>query len=175
MQYDPSFTEDDTLSGRAHAKNALINAFVRGGNKERFNPDDLRQTYQLHLNVERIRVPETWFQPSMFGHDSAGLGEIAGWVMGGFEEEQRKRMMQVSYSGRSAIYIAKLTCSVSLSQAAHHSSPTSFPAFAIRSHPFCHSGRRSRSLHRLMAEIRDWKLGGAWRSGLQRMRQSKRE
>jgi actin-related protein 5 len=96
LQYDPSFTEDDTLSGRAHAKNALINAFMHGGNKERFNPDDLKQAYQLHLNVERIRVPETWFQPSMFGQDSAGLGEIAGWVLGGFEEEQRKRMMQVS-------------------------------------------------------------------------------
>lgn len=57
----------------------------------------MRQNHQLHLNVERIRVPETWFQPGMFGIDSAGLGEVAGWVLNGYEEEQRRRMMQVSH------------------------------------------------------------------------------
>ena len=96
LQYDPGFTEDDTMQGRAYAKNALINAFVRGGSQQKFDPSNLEQTHQLHLNVERIRVPETWFQPSMFGVDSAGLGELAGWVLNGYEEEQRRRMMQVS-------------------------------------------------------------------------------
>lgn len=98
LQYDPSFTEDETLEGRAQAKNALINAFVRGGLEGKFDPDDVRTNHQLHLNVERIRVPETWFQPSMFGVDSAGIGELAGWVLNGYEEEQRRRMMQVSLS-----------------------------------------------------------------------------
>lgn len=101
LQHDPQFNEDDTMLGRAHAKNALINAFVRGGAggsgvAGRYDPTDVKQTYQLHLNVERVRVPETWFQPAMFGLDSAGLGEIAGWVLNGYEEEQRRRMMQVS-------------------------------------------------------------------------------
>ncbi|ORY34334.1 putative actin-like protein ARP5 [Naematelia encephala] len=94
LQYDPSFTEDNTLEGRQHLKNALINAFVRGGNSERYNPEDVAQNHQLHLNVERIRVPETWFQPSMVGLDCAGLGEVAGWVLNGFEEDERKRLMQ---------------------------------------------------------------------------------
>lgn len=85
------------MTGRAQVKNALINAFVRGGGSERFDPGDLQHSYQLHLNVERIRVPETWFQPAMFGIDSAGLGEVAGWLLNGFEEEQRRKMMQVSH------------------------------------------------------------------------------
>jgi actin-related protein 5 len=84
------------MEGRAHAKNALVNAFVRGGNEERFNPDSMEQNYQLHLNVERIRVPEALFQPSMFGQDCAGLGEVAGWVLNGFDEDVRRRIMQVS-------------------------------------------------------------------------------
>lgn len=96
LQFDPKFTELETLEGRAQARNALINAFVRGGSGAKFNPDDTRASHQIHLNVERIRVPETWFQPSMFGLDSAGLGELAGWVLNGYEEEQRRRMMQVS-------------------------------------------------------------------------------
>ena len=95
LQYDASFTEDDTMVSRANVKNALINAFIRGGSSERYDPNNLEQSYQLHLNVERIRVPETWFQPSMFGIESAGIGEVAGWVLNGFEEEQKKRMIQV--------------------------------------------------------------------------------
>lgn len=97
LQFDPTFSEDQTLEGRQHAKNALINAFVRGGVEERYDPENMAHSHQLHLNVERIRVPETWFQPGMFGIDSAGLGEVAGWVLNGFEEEERRKMMQVSH------------------------------------------------------------------------------
>ena len=96
LEFDPEFTEENTKEGREYAKHKLVNAFVRGGVEGRFDPEDLAQTHQLHLNVERIRVPETWFQPGMFGIDSAGVGEIAGWVLNGFEEEERRRMMQVS-------------------------------------------------------------------------------
>jgi actin-related protein 5 len=96
LQYDPTFNDEDTMEGRAHVKNALINAFVRGGTTGKFDPDSLEQSYQLHLNVERIRVPEAWFQPSMFGMDCAGLGEVAGWVLNGFEDDVRRRLMQVS-------------------------------------------------------------------------------
>lgn len=96
LQHDPTFTENDTMVGRVHLKNALMNAFVLGGTTAWHNSEDVQASHQLHLNVERIRVPETWFQPSMFGVDSAGLGELAGWVMNGYEEDVRRRMMQVS-------------------------------------------------------------------------------
>jgi hypothetical protein len=52
--------------------------------------------HQLHLNVERIRVPEAFFQPDMFGQDYAGIGELAGWIMNGYDEDLRRRMMQAS-------------------------------------------------------------------------------
>ena len=97
LQYDPKFNEDETYEGRAHAKNALINAFVRGGQEGKFNPEDMRMNHQLHLNVERIRVPEAFFQPDMFGQDYAGIGELAGWIMNGYDEDLRRRMMQVSH------------------------------------------------------------------------------
>jgi actin-related protein 5 len=79
-------------------KKALVNAFLRGDAATSFNTDNLEQNYQLHLNVERIRVPESWFQPNMWGVDSAGIGEISGWILNSFEEEERRRLMQVSPS-----------------------------------------------------------------------------
>ena len=103
LQYDPEFTEDNTMEGRVHVKHALVNAFVRGGSDERFDPENLAHSHQLHLNVERIRVPETCFQPGMFGIDSAGVGEVAGWVLNGFEESERRRLMQVSISMRQDV------------------------------------------------------------------------
>ncbi|KAK8845440.1 hypothetical protein IAR55_006153 [Kwoniella newhampshirensis] len=108
LQYDPAFTEEQTMLGRAEAKNKLINAFVRGGSDGKFDPEDVEQSHQLHLNVERVRVPETWFQPSMFGVDSAGVGEIAGWVLNGFEEEERKRLMQCIFVTGGAANIPNL-------------------------------------------------------------------
>lgn len=96
LQYDPSFTEDDTMEGQVRTKNALLNSFVRGGTGGRYDSESVQQSYQIHLNVERIRVPETWFQPAMFGIDSAGVGELAGWLLNGFDSDERKRLMEVS-------------------------------------------------------------------------------
>ena len=84
------------MDGQLKVKHALVNAFIRGGSTERFDPDNIEHHHQLHLNIERIRVPETWFQPSIVGLDCAGLGEVAGSVLNGFENEVRRRMMQVS-------------------------------------------------------------------------------
>ncbi|PHH69187.1 hypothetical protein CDD83_5811 [Cordyceps sp. RAO-2017] len=36
---------------------------------------------QIHLNLERIRVPEVVFRPSIAGVDQAGIVEIAGDVL----------------------------------------------------------------------------------------------
>ena len=51
------------------------------------DPESQREAHQIHLNVERIRVPEVIFQPSIAGVDQAGLVEIIeGIVMGRFSE-----------------------------------------------------------------------------------------
>lgn len=95
LEFDPTFAQSDTKSGRAVKQDATIFSFIRGGAPD-YNPESHEHAYQLHLNVERIRVPETWFQPSMVGLDSAGLGEVAGWIVNGYGDAERRRIMDVS-------------------------------------------------------------------------------
>jgi actin-related protein 5 len=99
LEHDPEFDEDMTLAAQNQRQNALINAFVRSDQK--FDLDDAAQAHQIHLNVERIRVPETWFHPAMAGVDSAGIAEVAGWLLNGFSLEERRRMMQVRRTRRA--------------------------------------------------------------------------
>jgi hypothetical protein len=61
--------------------------------------ETLAQAYRLHLNVEKIRIPEVWFQPSIAGVDCAGIAELAGYLLDSFGEEDKKKMMQVSKCG----------------------------------------------------------------------------
>lgn len=79
-----------------------MNAFIRSD--QRYEPDNAQQAHQIHLNVERIRVPETWFDPGMAGVDSAGLAEVAGWLLNGFTEQERQRMVKVSKVRNLVIY-----------------------------------------------------------------------
>lgn len=80
-------------------RHQLINAFVYG-----LAPDDPLDTYdsgnvehtsQLHVNVERIRVPEVLWQPNLGGLDQAGLGEIIEGVLKGFGPTERERLTSV--------------------------------------------------------------------------------
>lgn len=75
LQYDPTFTENNTLEAQSDWTKSLVHAFLRGPRP--FNPESQREAHQIHLNVERIRVPEVVFQPAIAGLDQAGLIEIA--------------------------------------------------------------------------------------------------
>ncbi|KAJ5985599.1 hypothetical protein N7499_008113 [Penicillium canescens] len=75
LEYDPDFTENHTLAAQSDWTKSLVHAFLRG--PWPFDPESQREAHQLHLNVERIRVPEVVFQPSIAGVDQAGLIEIA--------------------------------------------------------------------------------------------------
>ncbi|EDN11056.1 conserved hypothetical protein [Histoplasma mississippiense (nom. inval.)] len=76
LEHDPLFTENHTLDAQSDWTKSLIHMFLRG--PWPFDPESTREAHQLHLNVERIRVPETVFQPSAIaGLDQAGLVEIA--------------------------------------------------------------------------------------------------
>ncbi|KAJ5219574.1 Actin-like protein arp5 [Penicillium chermesinum] len=75
LQYDPEFTENHTLAAQSDWTKSLVHAFLRG--PWPFDPESQREAHQLHLNVERIRVPEVVFKPSIAGVDQAGLIEIA--------------------------------------------------------------------------------------------------
>ena len=93
LSFDPLFTPAQTFAARSQQQAQLLTAFLRGSDV--YNPESLEQSYQLHLNVERSRVPEVWFQPSMAGLDSAGVGEIVEHVLRERTSEERGRMQQV--------------------------------------------------------------------------------
>ena len=50
---------------------------------------------RIHMSIERWRVCETWFAPSMAGVDSAGLGEVLQTVLASFSLADRGRLVQV--------------------------------------------------------------------------------
>lgn len=116
LKYDPTFTVDDTMEAITNRQSALVHAFLRGNEPQpgvtredddvgngtamdvhQRQEEELAQAYRLHLNVERIRIPEVWFQPSIAGVDCAGVAELAGYLLDSFGEEDKKKMMQVSY------------------------------------------------------------------------------
>ena len=79
LQYDPDFTENNTLAAQSDWSKSLFHMFVRG--PWPFDAESNREANQLHLNVERIRVPEVVFDPAIAGLDQAGLVEIAADIL----------------------------------------------------------------------------------------------
>lgn len=75
LKYDPDFTEQSTQEAQKDWTKSLLHAFSRG--PWSFDSESAKESSQFHLNVERIRVPEVVFQPSIAGVDQAGIVEIA--------------------------------------------------------------------------------------------------
>lgn len=79
LRYDEGFTHEHTWEAQNDWNKSLLHAFLRGPRP--FDPSSQAEIHQIHLNVERIRVPEIVFQPSIAGVDQAGLVEIAGDIL----------------------------------------------------------------------------------------------
>jgi actin-related protein 5 len=79
LKFDPNFTEQHTREAETDWTKSLMHAFLRG--PWPFDPESQREAHQLHLNVERIRVPEVVFQPAIAGVDQAGIVEIASDIL----------------------------------------------------------------------------------------------
>jgi len=75
LAHDPLFTEQSTQEAQKDWTQSLLHSFLHGPFP--FDPESAKESNQLHLNVERIRVPEVLFQPSIAGVDQAGIVEIA--------------------------------------------------------------------------------------------------
>ena len=75
LKYDPGFNESKTLAAQKDWTKSLMHAFLRGPRP--FDSESQQETHQLHLNVERIRIPEVVFQPAIAGLDQAGIVDIA--------------------------------------------------------------------------------------------------
>lgn len=79
LRYDPDFRREDTWDAQHSWDKSLLHAFMRGPRP--FDEGSAAQLHQVVLNVERIRVPEVVFQPSIAGVDQAGLAEIVGTLL----------------------------------------------------------------------------------------------
>jgi actin-related protein 5 len=79
LLHDPNFTEESTREAQTDWTRSVLHAFLHGPYP--YDPEAPRETHQLHLNVERIRVPEVVFQPSIAGLDQAGIVEIASNIL----------------------------------------------------------------------------------------------
>lgn len=89
LQFDPTFTENNTLEAQSDWTKSLVHAFLRGPRP--FDPESQKEAHQIHLNVERIRVPEVVFQPAIAGLDQAGLVEIAADIINQRFSSQHER------------------------------------------------------------------------------------
>ena len=79
LKYDESFDYEQTLEAQNDWSKSLLHAFARGPRP--FDAGSQAELAQVHLNVERIRVPEVVFKPSIAGVDQAGLVEIASDIL----------------------------------------------------------------------------------------------
>jgi len=80
LQYDQDFTYEHTLEAQKDWTKSLLHAFRYGPRP--FDSGSPAETHRIHLNVERIRVPEVLFQPNAIaGIDQAGIIEIAGDIL----------------------------------------------------------------------------------------------
>ncbi|EEP77952.1 conserved hypothetical protein [Uncinocarpus reesii 1704] len=105
LKYDPEFTENHTLEAQSDWTKSLIHMFLRG--PWPFDPESQREAHQLHLNVERIRVPEVIFQPSIAGIDQSGIVEIAAdIVLQRFSspQDQARLLRDVFITGGSSLF-----------------------------------------------------------------------
>ena len=105
LKYDPSFTEQNTLEAQSDWTKSLLHAFLRGPRP--FDQESQREAHQIHLNIERIRVPEVIFQPGIAGVDQASLVEIvADIVQQRFNDprEQQRLLKDVFISGGNTLF-----------------------------------------------------------------------
>jgi actin-related protein 5 len=79
LRHDPNFTEDSTREAQTDWTKSVLHAFLHGPYP--YDKESQRETNQIHLNVERIRVPEVVFQPTIAGLDQAGIVEIASNIL----------------------------------------------------------------------------------------------
>ncbi|KAI9267470.1 hypothetical protein BY458DRAFT_437209 [Sporodiniella umbellata] len=93
LQHDPSFSHDHMYEAMSSPTNTLMHLLTKGVYPP-WDPTDMAQSYQLHVNVERIRVPEVLFQPSIIGLDQAGLIESVNDIVKTFDISQREKIMQ---------------------------------------------------------------------------------
>ncbi|KAI0258664.1 actin-like ATPase domain-containing protein [Gloeopeniophorella convolvens] len=89
LAHDPNFGVEHTHAALASQRSAFMDAF-----RPQYPDGDVEGRARIHLSIERWRVCEAWFAPSMAGVDSAGLGEVLQNVLSAFSPPERARLVQ---------------------------------------------------------------------------------
>lgn len=97
LQYDPDFLPEHLYEATSSPTNTLMHLLARGQYPP-YDPTDVAQMHQLHVNVERCRVGEVLFQPNIVGLDQASLIETTNDIVKSFDAEQRKNLIKVCYA-----------------------------------------------------------------------------
>ena len=77
-----------------HRKDVLLNR-LKYGQKGYIDVDDLEAQHQIHVNIERIRVPEALFQPHIIGIDQAGIMENIETILSLYTAKEQDEIVQV--------------------------------------------------------------------------------
>ncbi|KAI8075401.1 uncharacterized protein B0P05DRAFT_580053 [Gilbertella persicaria] len=93
LQHDPEFSSEHLYENMSSPTNTLLHLLSRGV-YPLYDPTDMEQSYQLHVNIERMRVPEVLFQPSIIGLDQAGLIETVNDIVKTFDTSQRPALIE---------------------------------------------------------------------------------
>jgi len=56
-----------------------------------------QEHFQIHLNIERIRVPEIIYQPSIIGIDQGGLSQTFKQILSQFKYEEELELVKVFF------------------------------------------------------------------------------
>ncbi|ORX45297.1 actin-like ATPase domain-containing protein [Hesseltinella vesiculosa] len=93
LQHDPTFLPEHSFEATSSPTNTLMHQLTYGV-YPLFDPNDAAQHHQMHLNVERVRVSEVLFQPSIVGLDQAGLIETMDDIVKTFDVNARSAIQQ---------------------------------------------------------------------------------
>ncbi|KAJ1926952.1 Nuclear actin-protein involved in chromatin remodeling [Tieghemiomyces parasiticus] len=97
--YDPTYLDSLHRAAQDRIRQSTLYKFGRGVSEipEPGEPEEIAQAHQIHLNVERIRVPETLFQPAILGVEQAGLVEVVEMLLKCLDPAARGSVSQNLY------------------------------------------------------------------------------
>ena len=107
LEHDDAFTIEHTRERQKLKRHCLMNAFYKGISPSKDDSSTImaaldtegnaEQSARLHINIERIRVPEPLYQPLLAGVDQAGLVEVVQYVLKEFSQDVQDRLTQHIY------------------------------------------------------------------------------
>ncbi|QLG72535.1 hypothetical protein HG535_0D02430 [Zygotorulaspora mrakii] len=103
LEHDPNFTDEDTMDAQYDWRNSVLHLFLRGPRPH--DSENSHEQHQMHLNIERIRVPEVLFQPTMGGEDQAGITELCQNVILGKFGSSPRGLSPITSSMASNVWI----------------------------------------------------------------------